>query len=104
MTKLKFGSFVKVSQKMKRVHKPYKKENYYGTSFEIDYRYWEPQEIKETQCIFIGYRYLLNGDTVYLGGGVIRFIEHSRVKVALVVADERTNPFYAPIDAVNNGE
>lgn len=103
MKDLKFGSKVVVDKILKRRIKRKRSDTpnkYTGEHRHFDYKYWREYAIKEKECLFIGYRNLANGESDYIGDGVVNFIAHDYIKVALVVANERENPFYVPLESV----
>ena len=71
-------------------HKLVRKEKYIGVSYPIWRKYWQEKEIEPCECIFLGVRYLTNGN---------RYTDHTyqhteRIKAYLVCKNEQENPFY----------
>lgn len=84
----------------------YKKSDEEGLHYE---RFWERTPFEQpSSCRFLGYRILANGivesspyDPINDMGGE-RFLGHATyVKVALIIRNERTNPFYASLEDVH---
>jgi hypothetical protein len=81
----------------------YKRNELNATYYE---RLWEQTPFEEpVPCRFLGYRTLANGIVEHeaydpeMGMGDERYLGHATyVKVALVIKNERTNPFYARLE------
>ena len=61
-------------------------------------RYWDTEAVSATG-IFLGYRWLSDGQVHYPGEECI-YEGHHTFKAALVSLNARTNPVYVPLDAI----
>jgi hypothetical protein len=66
------------------------------------WRKWEPRLRLDSNdiCIFLGYRTLQNGIVYYEYDFGMLLDTHEYIRVSLVCPNERQNPFYAPIDSL----
>lgn len=100
MPVIKFGDKVLVAKRLKR-RTSWTKPSEPNKYTDVKYKHWvEYPMIKQKECLFIGFRTLANGVADYIGDGATVFLPRDYVKVALVVTDGNTNPFYAPLNAL----
>ena len=94
---MKFGDMILVTAKLVRATKPREVNGQRSYGFG-HYAYWLTREIDPKRVLMIGRRTLFNGDVVFYHDEGHQFTQKESVPAILVVASERTKPFYVPID------
>jgi len=97
---MQFGQKVTIKEKYDRKYRKKAPHVKFYSSLTSDWRVWETEVYIQTNCIFLGYRYLKNGIVVFDPEEGPSFNKKEQIKVALVCPGKHLNPIYVPLDAI----